>query len=74
METGELLKLGDIEEAWSSFRKCPRCSCSRGFWLSIRRDKVYVQCKECGAQLELFEVYRIGEKGRAPEKVKLFRL
>jgi transcription elongation factor Elf1 len=74
MEIGERLNLQEIETASSRFKVCPKCNSREGFWLGLKRDHVYVQCKGCGARFELFEVYKIGEKGKAaPERLKLFR-
>ncbi|MDI6805160.1 MAG: hypothetical protein QMD20_00680 [Candidatus Bathyarchaeia archaeon] len=73
MEIGEALKLQEIEEAFSRFKICPKCNSTQGFWLGIKRDIGYAQCKECGAKFELHEVYTFGERGKAPEKFKLLK-
>ncbi|MGC8895816.1 MAG: hypothetical protein ACP5LB_03470 [Candidatus Bathyarchaeia archaeon] len=73
MEIGEHLKLQELEEAFSHFKTCPKCKSTQGFWLGIRRDIGYVQCKECGAKFELHEVYAFGEKSKTPEKLKFLR-
>ncbi|MGQ9507264.1 MAG: hypothetical protein ACUVTB_05330 [Candidatus Bathycorpusculaceae bacterium] len=73
MEIGEPLKLQEIEEAFNRFKICPKCNSKQGFWLGIKRDIGYVQCKGCGAKFELHEVYAFGEKGKAPERFKFLR-
>jgi len=73
MEIGERLRLSEIEDAISRFKICPKCNCPQGFWLELKGDRAYVQCKGCGAKFEIFEVYMMGEKGKAPERLKLFR-
>jgi transcription elongation factor Elf1 len=73
MEIGERLKLQEIEDAFSRFKICPKCNSTQGFWLGLKRDNGYAQCKECGAKFELYEVYVLGEKGKAPERLKFFR-
>jgi len=73
MEIGERLKLQEIEEASSHLKICPKCNSKQGFWLGLKRDIAYVQCKGCGAKYELFEVYKIGEKSKGPEKLRLFK-
>jgi len=72
-EIGENLKLEEIETASSRFKICPKCHSTQGFWLGLMSDHAYVQCKDCGAKLELFEVYTMGEKGRSPQRLKFFR-
>jgi DNA-directed RNA polymerase subunit M/transcription elongation factor TFIIS len=73
MGIGERLNLQEIETASSRFKICPKCNSRGGFWLGLKRDHAYVQCKSCGAKFELFEVYEIGEKDKAPERFKFFR-
>jgi len=73
MGIGGRLNLQEIETASNRFKTCPKCNSTEGFWLGLERDHAYVQCKSCGAKFELFEVYQIGEKGKAPERFKFFR-
>jgi transcription elongation factor Elf1 len=73
VEIGERLNLKEIETAFSRFKACPKCNSTEDFWLALKRDHAYVQCKSCGANFELFEVYKIGEKDKAPERLKFFR-
>jgi len=73
MEIGERLKLQEIEDSSSRFKICPKCNSTEGFWLGLKRDRAYVQCKECGAKFELYEVYMMGEKGKAPQRLKFFK-
>lgn len=67
------MDLQEIEAAFSRFGVCPRCNSRGGFWLGLKRDHAYVQCKGCGAKFELFEAYSMGEKGKPPEKLKFLR-
>jgi len=67
------LKLQEIEEASGRFKVCPKCNSTIGFWLGMKHDKAYVQCKGCGAQFELSEVYRMSEKGKTPERLTFFK-
>jgi len=73
MEIGERLNLQEIETAFSHFKICPKCNSGEGFWLGLKREHAYVQCKSCGAKFELFEVYKIGEKGKTPERLSFIR-
>jgi len=73
MEIGERLNLQEIEEAFSRFKICPKCNSTEGFWLGLKGDHAYVRCKGCGGKFELFEVYRIGEKGKAAERLRFLR-
>ncbi|MEM2972201.1 MAG: hypothetical protein QW270_07285 [Candidatus Bathyarchaeia archaeon] len=67
------MKLHEIEDAFNRFKTCPKCNSTQGFWLGLKHDNAYVQCKECGAKFELHEVYVFGEKGKAHERLKFFR-
>ncbi|MEM1540435.1 MAG: hypothetical protein QXJ07_03530 [Candidatus Bathyarchaeia archaeon] len=73
LEIGEALKLDEILAVASKFNVCPKCNSREGFWLGIRRNHAYVQCKGCGANFELFEVFAVGERGEAPKHLKFFR-
>lgn len=73
MEIGESLKFQEIEEAFSRFKICPKCNSREGFWLGMKRDHVYVQCKSCGGNFELFEVFAFNEKHELPKRLKFFR-
>jgi len=73
VEIGERLNLQEIEEAFSRFKICPKCNSTEGFWLGLKRDHAYIRCKSCGGKFELFEVYRIGEKGKAAERLRFLR-
>jgi len=73
VEIGERLKLQEIEKAFNRFKVCPRCNSPTGFWLGLKLDSAYVQCKNCGARFELFEVYKIDERGKSLERLKFFR-
>ena len=67
------MNLQEIETASNNFKICPKCNSTEGFWLGLKRDHAYVQCKSCGAKFELFEVYKIGEKGKTPERLRFIR-
>jgi transcription elongation factor Elf1 len=73
METRKRLKLQEIENASMHFKTCPKCNSVEGFWLGMKRDRAYVQCKECGAGFDLFEVYSVGEKNKPSERFRLFK-
>ncbi|MGC9345791.1 MAG: hypothetical protein ACP5ER_03245 [Candidatus Bathyarchaeales archaeon] len=73
METGERLNLREIEAAFSRFKICPKCISTEGFWLGLKGDHAYAQCKGCGARFELFEVYKISEKSEAPKWLKFLK-
>jgi len=73
MEIGEQLNLQEIEAAFKQFNSCPKCNSSEGFWLELKRDQAYVQCKGCGAKFELCEVYTISGNGKTPERLKLLK-
>jgi len=73
LEIGEYLNLQEIEAAAIRFKTCPKCNSAEGFWLGIKNEHVYAQCKGCGAKFQLFEVYAASEKGKAPERFRFFR-
>jgi transcription elongation factor Elf1 len=67
------LKLQELETALGSFKICPKCNSREGFWLGIKGDHIYAQCRCCGAKFELFEVYKMGEESKKPRLLKFFR-
>lgn len=73
LETGEALKLEDIEALASKFTVCPKCGSKEGFWLGVKRSHAYIQCKSCGGSFELYEVFALSEKGGSPTPLKFFR-
>jgi transcription elongation factor Elf1 len=73
MEIGEDLKLQEIETALGHLKTCPKCNSVEGFWFGVKGDHIYVQCKCCGASLELFEVYRLGEEREKTKRLRFFR-
>jgi DNA-directed RNA polymerase subunit M/transcription elongation factor TFIIS len=73
MEIGESLNLQEIENTLSRFKECPKCDSKEGFWLGVKRDRTYVQCKSCGANFELFELFAIGEERETPKLLRFFR-
>ncbi|MEM2105313.1 MAG: hypothetical protein QXV21_02425 [Candidatus Bathyarchaeia archaeon] len=62
------MRLQEIENALSRFKVCPKCNAVQGFWLGVKSDKAYLQCKGCGAKFEVSEVYMLGEKSEAQRK------
>jgi hypothetical protein len=73
METGEHLRLQEIETALAQLRLCPRCSSYEGFWVIMKGDHIFVQCKCCGAELGLCEVYKFSERNQKSQWQKLLR-
>jgi translation initiation factor 2 beta subunit (eIF-2beta)/eIF-5 len=57
-KSGSNLSLEEIEAFYRSLSKCPKCSSMEGFWLTVTHEKSYVQCKYCGAILEICEVFQ----------------
>jgi transcription elongation factor Elf1 len=70
---GEGVRFQEIEKALKHFKICPRCDSIDGFWVGLRRESPYVQCKCCGAKFELFEVFKVSEKGKVPQRLKFLR-
>jgi transcription elongation factor Elf1 len=67
------LNLQEIEAAASRFKICPKCNSAEGFWLELKSEHAYIQCRGCGAKFELFEVYVMSEKGKTSERLRVFR-
>lgn len=38
-------------------KKCLICGSERGFWFTIKKDKKYAQCKNCGAEFLLCVIF-----------------
>ena len=70
---GQALQLNEIEEASSHFKACPKCKSIEGFWIGLKREHAHVQCKACGANFELIEVYKMGEQRKAAERSSFLR-
>jgi translation initiation factor 2 beta subunit (eIF-2beta)/eIF-5 len=68
---GNDLSLEEIEAFHRSLKKCPKCDSNEGFWLTANRQRSYVQCKHCGAILEIVEVFR--ESDKIKEQKGVFR-
>ena len=66
------LSLEEIEAFCRSLSRCPKCDSTEGFWLSATRERSYVQCKHCGAILEICEVFQEPRGNKKPRG--LFRL
>jgi transcription elongation factor Elf1 len=73
MEIGERLQLKEIEEASSRFKACPKCKSAEGFWLGLKRERAYAQCKSCGTKFELLQIYLESKKDRAPKRIGFIR-
>ncbi|MEM3823531.1 MAG: hypothetical protein QXH87_01210 [Candidatus Bathyarchaeia archaeon] len=73
MEIGESLNLREIENTLNRLKECPKCDSKEGFWLGIKRDHAYVQCKSCGAYFELFKLFTIEKERESPKLLKFFR-
>jgi len=52
---------------------CPKCGSREGFWLGFKRSHAYVQCKSCGANFEIYEVFALSGKNEASKSLKIFR-
>lgn len=70
------MSLEEIEAFRRSLKVCPKCGSSEGFWLTAKLDTSYVQCKHCGAIIELCEVLskERAAKKRAPSKHGILRI
>lgn len=73
LEIGERLNLQQIETVFRRFKMCPKCKSTIGVWLGSKRDRAYVQCKNCGEKFELFEVFAFGEKNEMFERSRFLR-
>jgi uncharacterized Zn finger protein len=73
MEIGESLRLQEIETASSHLKTCPKCSSTEGFWFIMKGDHLFVQCKNCGVELGLCEMYKFAETNRKPKWLRFFR-
>jgi len=62
------LSLEEIEAFRRSLKVCPKCNSSKGFWLTAKQDKSYVQCMHCGAILELAEHLSTEEASKKSSK------
>ena len=56
------MSLDEIDAFAKSLKNCPKCDSAEGFWFAANREKSYVQCKHCGAILEIYEVFSRSEK------------
>jgi ribosomal protein L37AE/L43A len=50
------LNWNEIEELSKTVKKCPNCGSNEGFWLVPKLEKSFLQCKHCGALIELCEI------------------
>jgi translation initiation factor 2 beta subunit (eIF-2beta)/eIF-5 len=58
----DTLTLEELEAFRQSLKSCPKCGSNEGFWLTANREKSFLQCKHCGAILEICEVFSSSEK------------
>jgi len=72
VEIGEL-RLQEIENALNRFKTCPKCNSFQGFWVGVKSDKAYVQCKGCGAKFEISEIYMESGKNEMRKKFRIFK-
>lgn len=70
MEIGELLQLREVETAFSQLGTCPKCKSVEGFWLGLRQDHVYAQCKYCGSKFELREIHNLDRPMKSSQSLK----
>jgi len=49
------LSWSKLEEFLKTLEKCPSCGSSEGFWLTPTLEKRLIQCKHCGALIEVCE-------------------
>jgi hypothetical protein len=66
-EKGEPLNFQDIETACSNFKACPKCNSKEGYWLGSAHNHIYIQCKCCGTNFNLFEFYPMKNKTATAE-------
>ena len=64
------MSLEEIEAFRRDLKVCPECGSSEGFWLTAKQDKSFVQCKHCGAIIELCKTFseERAMKKREPSK------
>jgi len=67
------VNLQEIENALSMFKACPKCNSAQGFWLGLKRERAYAQCKSCGTNFELFEVFQLAEKDKSAGRLRFLR-
>jgi transcription elongation factor Elf1 len=67
------LRIQEIENALSRFKACPKCGFLQGFWLGVKSDKAYVQCKGCGAKFEISEVYMLSESDKEQKRFNFLK-
>jgi transcription elongation factor Elf1 len=73
MEIGERLNFQEIENALNLFKRCPKCGSEEGFWFGVKRDRVYLQCKTCGANFETFEFFTVCKERETSRFLRFFR-
>lgn len=73
---GKGLNLEEVLNTWAKMTLCPKCGSKEGFWLGVKRSHAYVQCKSCGANFELYQVYSLDGKSEREKSLhasKFFR-
>jgi transcription elongation factor Elf1 len=66
------LSSDEIEELFKAVEKCPNCGSSEGFWLATKLEKKFLQCKHCGALIELCEILQ-GEDAESKGGFKVLK-
>jgi ribosomal protein L37AE/L43A len=66
---GEKLSLEEIEALRRSLKNCPKCGSGEGFWFTPKRDRGYIQCKHCGATLEICEFFSQAEESKVSKEL-----
>ncbi|MEM2780695.1 MAG: hypothetical protein QXG39_08950 [Candidatus Aenigmatarchaeota archaeon] len=52
----------ELENLFKKVKTCPSCGSKEGFWLVAQLYKKSLQCKNCGAIIEVFETTRLGDE------------
>jgi len=66
------LRLHELEVAMSKLKICPKCHSIEGFWFKMKDDHLFTQCKSCGAEVEICEMYKLIEENKKPLWLKIF--
>ena len=63
------MSLKEIEDFRWGLKICPKCNSTEGFWLIVKRDKNYVQCKHCSSVLEYCETLPLTREGKSSKEL-----
>lgn len=58
------MSLNQLDEFLRTLKNCPHCGSDEGFWLAVKLYKKFLQCKHCGALIELFDAVQKDENGK----------